>query len=87
MESKAGVVDPDSHDAVIDDVFKMKTSIEFDTDEYKFQSKSSILELVFTDTKQPIGFHEFDFGQQANKIRDQTVKTTLDLKSDRYPGC
>ena len=23
----------------------------------------------------------------ANRIRDKTVKTTLDLKSDKFPGC
>ena len=47
----------------------------------------SILELVFTDTKKPIGYHEFDLGQYTNKVRDQVVKTVLDLRSDSFPGC
>lgn len=76
-----------THDAKIDDIFKMKTSLEFDTDEYKFQPKMSILELVFTETKQAIGYVEFDLGVYTNKIRDQLVKTILDLKSDKFPGC
>ena len=46
----------------------------------------SILELVFSETKQPIGFAEFDLGAYTNKIRDSTVKTILDLKSDTFPG-
>mmetsp|Transcript_1964 Transcript_1964/g.3440 ORF Transcript_1964/g.3440 Transcript_1964/m.3440 type:complete len:151 (-) Transcript_1964:441-893(-) len=65
----------------------MKTSMDFDTDEYKFQPKLSILELVFSDSKTPIGYHEFDLGQYTNKVRDQVVKTVLDLRSDNYPGC
>ena len=65
----------------------MKTSLDFDMDEYKFQPKMSILELVFAETKQAIGHVEFDLGQYTNKIRDQLVKTILDLKSDKFPGC
>ena len=65
----------------------MKTSLEFDVEEYKFQSKQSILELVFNETKQGIGFIEFDLGKYTNKVRDQRVKTTLDLKSEKFPGC
>ena len=51
LDSKAGTIDPQTHDAKIDDIFKMKTSLDFDVDEYKFQSKMSILELVFAETK------------------------------------
>ena len=87
MDSKPGTIDPETHDAKIDDIFKMKTSLDFDVDEYKFQPKLSILELVLADSKQSIGFHEFDLGQYSNKIRDSTVKTILDLKSERFPGC
>ena len=64
----------------------MKTSLDFDVDEYKFQTKMSILELVFAETKQAIGHAEFDLGAYTNKIRDNTVKTILDLKSDKFPG-
>ena len=46
----------------------------------------SILELVFSETKQAIGYAEFDLGAYTNKIRDSTVKTILDLKSDQFPG-
>lgn len=65
----------------------MKTTVDFDTDEYKFQSKGSILELVFADTKAAIGYTEFDIGAYTNKIRGTSVKTVLDLKSDKFPGC
>jgi hypothetical protein len=64
----------------------MKTSLDFDTEEYKFESKMSILELVFSETKQAIGHAEFDLGSYTNKIRDTTVKTILDLKSEKFPG-
>ena len=65
----------------------MKTALEYDAEEGKFQPKLSILELVFTETKQAIGFAEFDLGAYTNKIKDSTVKTILDLKSEKFPGC
>ena len=43
--------------------------------------------MVFTETKQAIGFAEFDLGAYTNKIKDSTVKTILDLKSEKFPGC
>lgn len=64
----------------------MKTSLDFDLDEYKFQSKMSILELIFADTKQPIGHVEFDLGAYTNQMKDTMKKTILDLKSEKYPG-
>lgn len=82
LDSKPGTIDPKTHDAKIDDIFKMKTSLDFDEDEYKFQSKMSILELVFFETKQAIGHVEFDLGTYTNKIRDTMNKCVLDLKSD-----
>ena len=48
----------------------MKTSLEYDVQEQKFCNKSSILELIFADTKQSIGFVEFDLGIYTNKIKD-----------------
>lgn len=87
LESKAGIVDPQTGDAKIDDIFKMKTALEFDVVEYKFQPKMSILELIFQKNKSSVGHIEFDLGKYANKASDQTTKTTLDLKSDNYPGC
>ena len=51
MDSKPGIIDPATHDAKIDDIFKMKTALEYDAEEGKFQPKLSILELVFTETK------------------------------------
>lgn len=87
LESKAGIIDPVTHDAKIDDIFKMKTALEFDVAEYKFQPKISILELIFQNTKEAIGHIEFDLGKYTNKVSDSTVKTILDLKSDNYPGC
>ena len=65
----------------------MKTGLDFDVVEYKFASKMSILELIFKGTKQGIGYIEFDLGKYTNKISDSTVKTILDLKSDKFPGC
>ena len=82
LDSKPGTIDPKTHDAKIDDIFTMKTAVDFDTDEYKFQSKMSILELIFVDTKAAIGHTEFDIGAYTNKIRGTSVKTVLDLKSD-----
>ena len=87
LESKSGVIDPNTHETKIDDIFKMKTALDFDLDEHKFQPKMSILELVFSETKQAIGHAEFDLGQYTNKMRDSTVKTILDLRSDKFPGC
>lgn len=87
LDSKPGDIDPKNHEAKIDDIFKMKTSLDFDIEDYKFQPKMSILELVFAETKQPIGFIEFDLGKYTNKVRDQLVKTVLDLKSEKFPGC
>jgi hypothetical protein len=86
LDSKPGVIDPNTHDAKIDDIFKMKTSLDFDIDEYKFQSKMSILELIFADTKQPIGHVEFDLGSYTNQMKDTMKKTILDLKSEKFPG-
>ena len=65
----------------------MKTALDFDLEEHKFLAKMSILELVFSETKQAIGHAEFDLGQYTNKMRDSTVKTILDLRSDKFPGC
>ena len=86
LDSKPGMIDPSTHDAKIDDIFKMKTSLEFDTDEYKFQTKISILELVFAGTKQSIGYVEFDLGSYTNQMKDSMKKTILDLKSEKFPG-
>ena len=47
----------------------------------------SILELVFAETRQPIGHAEFDLGAYTNKIQNTLVKSILDLKSDKFPGC
>jgi len=51
LDSKPGLIDPATHNAKIDDIFKMKTSLDFDMNEFKFESKMSILELVFSETK------------------------------------
>lgn len=45
LESAAGIIDPTTHEAKIEDVFKMKTALEFDIDKYKFEPKNSVLEL------------------------------------------
>lgn len=47
----------------------------------------SYLHLQFADTNQDIGHVEFDLGHYTNKVREQLVKTILDLKSDKFPGC
>ena len=36
LDSKAGIIDPATHDAKIDDIFKMKTALEYDSEEGKF---------------------------------------------------
>ena len=45
LESAAGLIDPNTHEAKIEDVFKMKTALEFDIDKHKFEPKNSVLEL------------------------------------------
>lgn len=86
LESKAGTIEVHSKEAKIDDIFTMKTSIEYDVAEEKFQPKMSVLELVFQETKAPIGHVEFDFGKYANQMRNKSMTATLDLKSDQFPG-
>ena len=81
------MINPDTHEAKIEDVFKMKTSLDYDIEKQKFEPKMSVIELQFNDTKAPIGHAEFDLGMYGNRIRDKTVKTTLDLRSDNFPGC
>ena len=70
LESKRGIIVASNHQAPIDDIFKMKTSLEYDIQEQKFCNKLSILELIFADTKQSIGFVEFDLGTYTNKIKE-----------------
>ena len=48
----------------------MKTSLEYDSYDAKFCDKMSILELIFSETKRPIGHIEFDLGKYANKLKD-----------------
>lgn len=74
MPSKAALLDPKAHEAKIDDQFRMKTSLDYDTEEVKFLTKNSILELVFEDTKQVIGHCEFDIGKYANRSQGQLNK-------------
>ena len=82
------MIDPATNTAKIDDVFKMKTSLDYDVDSNKFQQKMSVIELQFNETNDVIGHCEFDLGMYGNRLRDnKTVKTTLDLRSDSFPGC
>ena len=82
------MIDPQTHDAKIEDTFRMKTSLEYDMSEFKFQPKNSILEVIFHNNKSSVGYIEFDLGKYSNKVPDKTtMKTILDLKSDQYPGC
>ena len=88
LESNAGEINPMTKEAMIDESQKMTTQLEYDTVESKFLSKMSFFELVFYDSKEQIGFHEFDIGQYANRLESgKTDKRRLDLKSDRFPGC
>ena len=82
------MIDPANNTSKIDDVFKMKTSLDYDMDKGKFEAKMSVIELQFAETKDVIGHTEFDLGLYGNRLRDnKTVKTTLDLRSDHFPGC
>lgn len=80
------MIDLQTREAKIDDIFKMKTSLDFDTADYKFQSKMSILELQFNHNKQSIGYVEFDLGAFTNQTKDKLKKQVLDLKSETHPG-
>ena len=86
LESKVGMINPKTHEAKIDDIFKMNTSLDFDETEYKFMPKNSVISIIFAQTSDEIGTYEFDLGQSANRFAGKTVKTTLDLKSDKFPG-
>ena len=87
LESKAGELNPATHEAVFDDSFRMKTTLDYDIDTKKFQeNKLSILYLRFHETKQEIGHAEFNIGRYANHTSGKKVKQTLDLKSEKFPG-
>ena len=64
----------------------MNTSLDFDEIEWKFMPKNSVISIVFASSNDEIGTYEFDLGQSANRFAGKTVKTTLDLKSDKFPG-
>jgi hypothetical protein len=51
LETLSGEIDPSTHEAQINDVIRMTTSLNFDIDAQKFESKMSHLNLVFFDTK------------------------------------
>lgn len=42
------MINPETHEARIEDVFKMKTSLDFDIEKQKFEPKLSVIELQFT---------------------------------------
>ena len=62
LESKTGVINPKTHDAKIDDIFKMNTTLDFDLTEFKFMPKNTVISIVFNDTNEDIGSYEFDLG-------------------------
>ena len=43
LDSQVGEINPETHTATIDDVFKMKTSLEYDMDRCKFEPKMSVI--------------------------------------------
>ena len=47
LESKVGLINPKTHEAKIDDIFKMNTSLDFDEVEYKFMPKNSVISIIF----------------------------------------
>ena len=71
LESNSAEIDPETSSARIDDVFKMKTSLDFDLQEYKFLSKVTVLELVFESTKAKIGHYDLDLAEYTNRARDK----------------
>jgi hypothetical protein len=46
----------------------MKTSLDYDMREGKFEPKQTIMSLIFTDTKDDIGHTEFDLAYFANLL-------------------
>jgi len=82
------MIDPATNTAKIDNSFTKKTFLKYNIDTGKFQPTISVIELQFAETKAVIGHCEFDLGMYGNRLRDnKTVKTTLDLRSDSFPGC
>ena len=45
LESKIGIIDPKTHEAKIDDIFKMNTTLDYDMLEYKFMPKNSVISI------------------------------------------
>jgi hypothetical protein len=73
----------------------MKTSLDYNVREQKFDPKITIMNLIFTETKGEIGFIELDLAQYVNNLvgkekssaeKEKIVKKVLDLKSDKFPG-
>lgn len=46
----------------------MKTSLDYDMREEKFEPKQTIMQLVFAETKDSIGHTEFDLAYFANLL-------------------
>jgi hypothetical protein len=46
----------------------MKTSLKYNISEQKFDSKITTMNLIFTETKDEIGFNKLDLAILANKL-------------------
>lgn len=73
----------------------MKTSLDYDMKEKLFEPKVTIMQLIFTDTKDEIGHVDLNLAQYANNMvgkeksqveKEKIIKKVLDLKSDKFPG-
>ena len=62
LPSKSAQLDPKTHEAKIDDQFRMKTNLDYDAQDKKYLPKNSVLDLIFAKTQQVIGFVELDIG-------------------------
>ena len=56
------MINPKTHEAKIDDIFKMNTSLDFDEQDFKFMPKNSVISIVFASSNDEIGTYEFDLG-------------------------
>ena len=66
LETQAATIKTDTHEAKIEDQFRMKTSLDMDVKEQTFEPKITVMSLVFTDTKDEIGHYDFNLATYAN---------------------
>ena len=88
LKSKTATLDPRLHEAAVDDLFKMSTTLEYDESDRKYLPRKSVLSIVLDETSEVAATYEFDLGRWATRVANgKTVKSTLNMESEYFPGC